>query len=327
MPGLESFLNIVQGGDGGAAQAQEARETAATRMQRAVGPSPTQPREIPEGGQSWGAYAKGMGSALVSQFMDIIQNPASIVGPGELGAAIPRAGSVFIPLKRILEAREKGMTGDALAKELGINPRTLDKKIKEYQDMGALEKLPPGPRGKELDVGLFKRLQEQGMTMPAIAKEMGVSWRTLMRQREAAGLSIEKTKPREREQRPHGFWTEGGEGYRAIVKAIANDRAMADVARDFGVSTALITTSAKRAGIEVPERGPPKADPKRIDAIERMIEEGKTWQQIGRAQQMSASAAYQLASRHGLVDVERMIDRKFNADRLRQKKRGGPESK
>lgn len=268
MPLLQQFMDILRSGGSESGQSQEAAEVAAQRTRRAVGPSPMNPtpQPIPEHLQSFKNYGKSSVDSLVTTFQDIVRNPESIVGTGELGMALPRSGA-FIPLKQILSFRERGLSQNQAAKELGVNPATLGKRIKEYEQMGALEPVER-PRTK---------------------------------------------------QREHGFWLEGGEGYNAILKAIREDRPMNEVARDFGVTPATISQVAKKAGISIPPRAKPRVD---VSDIEQLMDKGLTWKQIGARLGMTGSNAWQLAARNGLIDVEAIMDRKFNPGVKRQRKPG-----
>lgn len=79
-------------------QAQAAREAAAATMQRAVGPSPTQPQDIPERLQNWGNYGAAAWNDIKQPFEDLVQHPEDIVGTeGLRSAAAPALGMFFKP--------------------------------------------------------------------------------------------------------------------------------------------------------------------------------------------------------------------------------------
>lgn len=64
--------------------AQEAREKAAQKTKQAVGPSPTQPQEIPEHLQTWSGYAQNAASKLKEAATETLKHPENLVQPGEL---------------------------------------------------------------------------------------------------------------------------------------------------------------------------------------------------------------------------------------------------
>jgi hypothetical protein len=305
MPGAaEEFLKIVQGSDAG--QAQQAREVAAQRTQRAVGPSPTQPREIPSHLQNWGNYGREMGGSMVQQFLDLVRHPESMVGTeglrGGIGMAIPRAGSRFVPLETLKAGRAAGKTGDELAAEFKMNPRTLDKKAAEYRQSGELERLRPGPQATKIDWGEVKRLQERGLSLVDIAKQVGVSQRTFSRAREREGMPI-------------GAHTKTGEQAKltrnqldTISKMLKQGLTDKEIARRYNVAPGTISARRKAIGVDPLPRGR-AVQTEQVEKLRTLMQEhGTSWKKIGAAMGISAQSAYGFAVRHGLVDVERIME-------------------
>lgn len=122
------------GGDEGpdipeAEQAQQARDAAAQRMQTAVGPSPTQPREVPQPYQSWGNLAEGAAQSYPQVPQDIHDIPDWIrANPETIGSI--GMGGMFLPASKTLAATaESGL-------RKGMSPHEMWDLMGTFKDAG-----------------------------------------------------------------------------------------------------------------------------------------------------------------------------------------------